>query len=69
MPTAPIRRQEHGIKSQDIRLTFPGAQLDRLRREAAAQGISVSRHVASLIDLAWTIRDRLATVTDESEVA
>jgi len=69
--TTPIRRQPHGIKRQQITITFPAVTARRLRREASERGISISRHVTALIETAWAVRDHLGTsaATDESEVA
>lgn len=66
---APIRRQEHGIKGQSITVTLPATQAERVRREASAQGISVSRHIVALIELAWSIRDRLSVIGDDERRA
>jgi len=59
-----IRRQKHGIQVEQTTITLPGAQMARLRREAKAQGITVSRHVVSLIRLAWSVQGALSAVVE-----
>lgn len=58
--SSPTRRQEHGIQAQTITVSLPRAHAERLEREAAEKGVSRSRHVAGLIELAWSVIDRLA---------
>ena len=66
-----IRRQRHGINVQQITITLPGGEMVRLRREARAQGITVSRHVVSLIRLAWSIQGAIGAtgVTEDQGAA
>lgn len=53
MTTRTLRRQSHGIKVEQTTITISRDEMTRLRREALAQGISVSRHVVGLIREAW----------------
>lgn len=67
-----IRRQEHGIKAITLSVTLPTPEMQQLRKEAKAQGITTSRHVVNLIRLAWSVRGALAGMpereTDKEEV-
>lgn len=46
-----IRRQRHGIQVQQITITLPGIEMERLRKDARRQGITVSRHIVNLLRL------------------
>lgn len=52
-----IKRQAHGIKVQQTTITISGDEMVRLRREARAQEITVSRHVINLIRAAWKAQE------------
>lgn len=69
MSVPTIRRQRHGIQVQQTTITLPGVEMAQLRREAHAQGITVSRHVVNLIRLAWSVRGALAPFAPQSEQA
>lgn len=53
----PIRRQRPGVKVQQTTITLPGNEMERLRKEAYAQRITVSLHVVNLIRAAWAAKD------------
>ena len=64
-----IRRQAHGIKVEQTSITISRDEMSRLRREAQAQGITVSRHVVNLIRLAWAVQSATAPAVEAVEAA
>jgi hypothetical protein len=60
-----IKRQPHGIRVEQTTITISGDEMARLRREARAKGITVSRHVVNMIRLAWSVEGALGTARDE----
>jgi predicted DNA binding CopG/RHH family protein len=62
--TTVVRRQPHGIKVQQTTITIARDEMERLRSEARAQGITVSRYVVEIIREAW---DREATDIPQSD--
>lgn len=55
-----VRRQSHGIRVKQLSITLPGDQMDRLRREATAQGVTASLRVRDLIRLGWQAEELLS---------
>ncbi len=68
MSNRTIRRQPHGINVEQITVTISRDEMTRLRREALAKRITVSRHVVDLVRLAWSVQGALAPIAQpESE--
>lgn len=55
-----IRRQRPGVRAQQITVSLPGAQMERLRKEAFAKKVTVSKHIADLLQSAWESTDEEA---------
>lgn len=64
-----IRRQPHGIKVEQITLTISREEMSRLRREAQARGVTVSRYVVDLVRLAWSVQGAIGNLPESSEDA
>lgn len=58
-PPQPLRRQPHGSKVQQTTITIPAGDMTRLRKEAHADKITVSRHVVNAIRRDWALADAL----------
>lgn len=52
-----IRRQRPGVRVQQTTITLPGDEMERLRKEAYAEKVTLSMYVVALIREAWAMRD------------